>query len=441
MLKRIYKRLIPVLAVLSPLVPLSFYFWGNLYDLLDPFSFSMFLGIISYIYFVNVLIMSARVKLLDSIYGHDRVMLFHGQIAVAALILGILHRYFKLKVFTDVNEQMQYGKASLFIFLVIMSLTLLFMVPNILQKIPIFSKLRNFVAKKLKIDYSIFKFFHNLMIVAVIFLLIHVFLASSTQENWLRMIFIPAWAAVGILLWLWHKIIKPLILKSKGAAITDVRPLNNNVVEIEFTGNAIARYKPGQFVFIRFPGSRAGRDEHPYTLSSAPYEDNCVITAKELGNFSSKLKYLDIGNAVVVDGPYGIFTVDRSSKPVVFIAGGIGITPFYSILKAQEKKNDRSITLFWGVQTMDDLVYHDQLRMIAAKNEIEYIPVVADNNNNSEYETGFISKELLNRKLSQKASEYQWYFCGPPAMRKFVFKSLSELGVKRKNIFYESFSL
>lgn len=441
MQNKVVKVLITGFALLSPFIPLSLYFWGNLYDILNLYSVSMFFGIISYIYFINVLIISTRLKFLDSIFGHDKVMQFHGGMAFAALILGLLHRFFKLKVFTTVNEQMQYGIASILIFLVIISLTLLFMVPNILQRISVLSKLRYLVLRKLQIDYSIFKMFHNFMIAAIVFLSVHVFLASSTQEKWERMIFMPAWAAVGIILWIWHKIIKPFVLRSKRSEVTAVNLLNENVVEISFSRTSIKNYKPGQFVFIRFPGSNAGRDEHPFTLSSAPDEDNCKITAKALGNFSQKLKDLSVGNPTVVDGPYGIFTLDRSSNPVVFIAGGIGITPFYSMLKANTLNNHRSITLFWGVQSFRDLIYHDELKMIAESNEmIEYLPVISENEND-EFETGYITKDLLMKYLTKEPAEYHWYFCGPPAMRKFVFNDLTDLGVKRKNIFYESFSL
>lgn len=441
----------PIAAVLSPLFPMALYFWGNFYDIAEPFSLAMVFGIFAYVYFLNVLIMSSRIHYFDRLFGHDRVMRFHGYLAFTALVFGIVHRQLKLSVFPFSNFQTQFGQWALIVLLALIFITVVVMVPGILHRIRLFDRIRSFLIVKLRLDYNILKGIHNGLVLAALLLSFHVFFASSTQESWWRMSLMGGWAGAALLLWVRHKIIKPFSLRRKGFTVTEILPLKDDIVEVRIGPETIGpgtdkldfHYTAGQFAFVRFPGSPVGSEEHPFTFSSAPDEPHLAITAKALGNYTSRLKDLSPGSRASVDGPYGIFTLSTAGRrPVVFIAGGIGITPILSMLKSLKKDDDREVLLFWAVQTRADLVYGTEIEAAAGRiGSMRYVPVLSEDVPGPGEEGGFLTVETMRKYMSRDTREYRYYFCGPPKMRDFVFKGLREIGVKRRDIRYELFSL
>ncbi len=441
----------PVLAVLSPIFPLTLYFWGNFYDIAEPFSLAMVFGIFAYVYFLNVLIMSSRIHYFDRLFGHDRVMRFHGYLAFTALLFAVVHRQLKVSVFPFSTFQTQFGQWALIVFLALIFLTLFVMVPGVLHRIRFYARFRSFLMKKLRLDYNLLKGIHNGLVLAALLLSFHVFFASSTQESWWRMSLMGGWAGAALILWVRHKIIKPISLRRKGFTVTEVLPLKDDIVEVRIRPDAVGpeadkgalNYTAGQFAFVRFPGSPVGSEEHPFTFSSAPDEPHLAITAKALGNYTSRLKDLSPGSRVSVDGPYGIFTLRSAGKrPAVFIAGGIGITPILSMLKTLKKEDDREFLVFWAVQKRADLVYGNEIKAVAGRlPSMRYVPVLSDDAPGPKEEGGFLTVETMRKYMNRDPGEYRYYFCGPPKMRDFVFKGLRETGVKRRDIRYEMFSL
>jgi len=439
-----------ILALISPAPALLLYFGFDFTHLNDPFSFSMFVGLISYTYFMVVLIISSRIKALDRIYGHDRVMKFHGYLAVTALVLAVVHRQIKIHVFPFTNTQIIFGMIALYIFMVITFLTIFVMVPNMLHRIKTLDRFRIFVNTHLRLDYSILKVIHNFFVLAILALSVHVMLASSTLENWSRMIYIGGLSAFAGISWVIQKIIKPIINGRKGFVVESVKSISDNITEVTIraTGTSeLPKYKAGQFAFFSFKDKTLGHDEHPFTISSSPKESTITFTAKDLGDYSRKLSQLAPGTRVRMDGPYGIFNIpDDSQKPLLFLAGGIGITPFLSILKDIEKeKSKKNINLFWGVRKRSDLVYEAQLNDLQSQIEgFAYTPVLSKetiDKAEGKIRSGRISNEIITEHLGEDLSDYLVYLCGPLPMMKQLVKGLKKLKVKKSNIHYEQFSL
>jgi len=92
------------------------------------------------------------------------------------------------------------------------------------------------------------------------------------------------------------------------------------------------KYIPGQFVQITFP-EISKIESHPFSISSSPTEEILTIHAKSLGKWSSKLHEFSAATKIWVDGPYGVKPKWRNYEVVVLFAGGIGATPFISILR------------------------------------------------------------------------------------------------------------
>lgn len=362
-------------------------------------------------------------------------------------IQTLLRNLFILKalVFDDLSFlQPVLGQIALLIFLSIIGLTLLFMVPGLIHRFQPVDALRVFVNRRLGLDYSVLKIVHNLLAGAFAVLLIHVFLASSTGETLFRILFMALWGGVALSLWVYHKLIRPLFLHARSLRVSSVMQHSDTVTEIRMVSpsGALPRYRAGQFAFFRFPASAVGGEEHPFTLSSSPHESFISITAKDLGNYTGKLRLLKEGDSAHLDGPYGLFTLDPEEKgPLLFIAGGIGITPFYSIIKTIAGDDDRTIFLFWAVRKRKDLIYDADFRALASRiKNFHYIPVLSDEEPRDSEEKGFITSDLL-RKYCTSLASCRVYFCGPQVMRRLLFRELGKEGVPEKKIRYEQFSL
>jgi len=192
-------------AVLSPAVPLQAYFAGNWYSILHAYSLGMFCGIVSYVYFANTLILSARIRCFDRWFGHDRVMVFHGRLAGVAFAFACAHAVFKYLYFGLGTAQVNLGIAALALFAAVGLATVLFMVGNPLHRIAAMAALRDFGVRRLGLDYSRLKLFHNLTAPALALVTAHVLMASPTAETKARLGLMGAWGAAALLVHFYHK--------------------------------------------------------------------------------------------------------------------------------------------------------------------------------------------------------------------------------------------
>lgn len=131
-------------------------------------------------------------------------------------------------------------------------------------------------------------------------------------------------------------------------------PAEGDVVNFVFTASEPISWLPGQFIHYTLPHKDADQrgDERWFTISSAPYEGEIHLTTRINREYSSsfkqKLMDMSAGDTIEADPPEGDFTVDDLEREYVFVVGGIGITPFLSILKqlAHDGKEIRAELLY-----------------------------------------------------------------------------------------------
>ena len=428
-MKRAARLLWRALILLSPLIPLLLYFKGAWYGLTEPYSLSMILGISGYIYFMNALILSSRLKLLDRIAGHDRVLGFHRHLALLSLILALLHGIVKSMVFSPWVFPGPLGIAALVPAFLIALISTLF-----------FKNRPPGQGKGRAPDYSRVKSIHNLLVLSAAVVAVHVLFAATTAEQWSRTILMSLWGILAMGIWFRHKMIRPMILKKRGQKVVSLLSQGSDVLEIRISKESFPPYRAGQFVYLRFPGL-AGGEEHPFTLSSAPGEDELAVTVKKLGNYTSRLESLRVGDPVLVDGPYGNFTPDiHENSPLVMIAGGIGITPFHSFVKEMDNRadirDDRScsVLLLWSVHNQQDLIYDSLFSLMEEYQCFRYRTVVTASEKR-------IDAALLSSLAGEdRIEDIQWYCCGPSAMTAEIRRQLGTMGIRRGKIRVENFA-
>ena len=209
---------------------------------------------------------------------------------------------------------------------------------------------------------------------------------------------------------------------------------------------SLAYFSAGQYlaVMLDVNGAKISR---PYSISSSPkeaLEGKYVLTIKRVdGGLATNyiLDNWDIGTEVTLSAPCGHFTYEplRDAKTVVGLAGGSGITPFVSLAKAiVDGDEDASLTLIYGARTERELLFKAELDDMAAKCEkIKTVYVLSDEDNEN-YEKGFITKDIIT-KYAPEGEEYSIFMCGPQGMYEFLDKEIAELNIRQKFVRKELF--
>ncbi|MCE1164142.1 MAG: FAD-dependent oxidoreductase [Bacteroidetes bacterium] len=208
-------------------------------------------------------------------------------------------------------------------------------------------------------------------------------------------------------------------------------------------------YKPGQSIdltLINPPETDAEGNTRAFSLTSAPRENTIGIATRMRDTaFKRVLKNSDINSEFEFAGPFGSFTLhNNASRPAVFLVGGIGITPFFSILKnAAAEKLTHKIFLFYSNRKPEDSAFLNELS--ALQTEIQDFTLIAsmtemeNSLQNWNGETGFITKEMI-LKYAGDLTNAVCYSAGPPQMVAAMRKILNGIGVNDDDIRTEEFS-
>jgi ferredoxin-NADP reductase len=202
------------------------------------------------------------------------------------------------------------------------------------------------------------------------------------------------------------------------------------------------KHNPGQFLIIQL--ARKGRvsESQPFTISASPGWDRPCISVKSAGDFTSTIKDTTTSDKAYIDAPYGVFSYLNHDAPnLVFIAGGIGITPFMSMLRhMRETGVERNVLLLWGNSKERDIAFRTELDEMASHMPALRIVHVLSRETDWPGETGHIDTRLLRKHMGD-IQDPEVYLCGPPAMMHSVRQSLHELGIPRLRVHFEQFAL
>ncbi len=439
---RAQRVLWPTAAVLLPLVPLQAYFAGEWGGLEGAHGLGKFFGILSFAYFAGTLVLAARIRLFDRLYGHDRVMVFHRLMALAAICCAAAHGILKSMSYGVgglLSVQAFLGIAASSLFDTIAVVTVVFMTGDLLGHAGAFARLRTVAAKAWGFDYSRLKLFHNLTALAMALVTTHILMASSTAGDAARTVTVGVVGGLGLIAYVCHKLLRFLVRRHGALEITSVRALGPRITELRaaLPRGRIACHRPGQFGYFRVLSDACGIEEHPFTISSPPGTASLSLTAKALGNYTTALQSVRPGDRLVFDGPYGRFTPDGHAARYLFVAGGIGITPFLSIVAEWDSRGFACpVSLVWSVRTRAELVDGGLFGRAATQHEaFTYVPVVTDESGGRR-----IDEQLLREHLGPSPGQTDTFVCGPESLRRAVVEALRGLGVPRRSIHFEAFS-
>ncbi len=179
-----------------------------------------------------------------------------------------------------------------------------------------------------------------------------------------------------------------------------------------------------------------GKGESMISISSSPLvKDYLQFSILKMGRVTSSLHEMQIGEIIGIRGPYGNgFPVeDWKGGNLIFIGGGIGLAPIWSVLNTAlgRKEDYGDLMLIYGARTSKDLVFKDELEDLRKKMKV-YLSVDVEESGWKEF-VGFVPQNVTDKKPSPKNAIA--VTCGPPIMIKFVINALKDLGFEDEQIF------
>ena len=237
------------------------------------------------------------------------------------------------------------------------------------------------------------------------------------------------------------KIIRRLQIRRRPYRVASLNRENHDTWTITLEGEPFA-YRPGQFMRIRIEMDGKVTASHPFTICSSPSRDGIAATIKSVGDFTAAIGRIKPGAKAYVDAPFGAFSyLNHDARDPVFIAGGIGITPFMSMLRhLLDNDPAKKILLIWGNKTKADIVFQEELDGLASAMPHLKVVHVLSRENDWPGEAGHIDVELLKRHVSD-TDQSRFFVCGPPAFTASIRAALAGLGVSKDRIHSERFAL
>lgn len=207
-------------------------------------------------------------------------------------------------------------------------------------------------------------------------------------------------------------------------------------------------FQPGQYAAISFMHKNKRSAARCFSIVSAPTDQDILqFSMRVRGHFTNALSKLEKDDIVSVVGPFGGFVLDvAKDTDVVFLAGGIGITPFMSMVRHMAKLNsDNKVTLLYTAQSQDDVAFSDELLKIHEQHPNLKPVFVIKNGPTDKFPaanvtTGSLNEALLDRATNNDYSKQKFFICGPPGFMKAMAATIQKKGVPRQRILTEAFT-
>jgi len=209
------------------------------------------------------------------------------------------------------------------------------------------------------------------------------------------------------------------------------------------------QFKAGQYLNLALIDPPETDDEgstRTFSIASAPEEDDLMVATRMRNTaFKRVLNQMPLEKELKISGPFGSFTLHRDeSRPAVFLTGGIGVTPFRSIVaSAARNKLPHRLFLFYSNRRPEDAAFLAELQQLEKENsKYKLIPTMTQMEKSGREwngKTGYIDQTLLAEVISDLRAPI-YYSAGPPEMVAAMRKMLEDIGVSDSDIRTEDFA-
>jgi len=382
------------------------------------------IGSINIVLMATALFLSTRPKWAEKYFGGlDKMYITHRQVATTAFLLIFVH------VLTVPISLTGWALGN---YLAVIAFTgiVVIVLNSLAPRIAFLNKLTGGTYegwKKLKKYIGIFfilGFIHSLTIGKPL----HAFIAI----NWVQIFFI-----IGTVSYLYTEIFGRFFKKYVPYSVEAVKHPNQSTTEVTLRAkmDSIPTHRAGQFLFVRFTSNKTLNESHPFTISSAPHEDVLRVTVKASGDFTHALfNNLRAGMDAVVEGAYGLFDYKTGGQKQIWIAGGIGLTPFLSFIRDLNGSLQQDIDFYYTVRHAEEALFLDEIETAAKRNPRLKAHVRFSSRD------GSLNVDDIIKNAGGSIQAHHIYMCGPLPMVQAFEKKFLELDVPAENIHYEEFN-
>lgn len=386
-------------------------------------------------------VLTGRFKPVERVFGLDVLVRFHRCMAVFATALLLLHPLllaaggagWGLLFRLDLPWYIWGGKLALVLLLA--------------------NAIVSLFRRRIGLTFERWRLLHNILVPAILVLgFVHSWMAGYDPSHApLRQLW-PLLGAVSLAALVYHRWIRPRRLDQKRYRVIGMvseAPDVRTIMLAPPKGERVFSYRPGQFAFFTFHrADDVPAEEHHWTLSSSPSEKGSLaITVKSLGDYTATMDGIRSGDTAAVHGPFGRFSCafHPDEGELVFIAGGIGVTPLHSMIRyLRDSLDTRQVTFLYGNPDPENIVFREELEKIAAGNHprLKVHHVLENPPDGWDGERGVIDREKIQRLCGAWLNDRRagFYVCGPPGLTETVVDILKELGVPKNRIHLEIFS-
>ena len=371
---------------------------------------------------LSLLIISGETaRFFDKYFGIDTIIKTQRKFSIITTLLIISHPIFFALAYSSMAQYLipQTQSITLLTGTIALYLLIIISTASLLYKM---------------ISQTMWQYLH-LLIYALFFLSLYhgINHGSSFDNNYFVKIifyFLIFGTIIGIIYRTQHKI--KSFLKQK-PYVKEVRKETSDTFTLKIKKPKKFEYEAGQFCFLKLNKNKLYA-RHPFTISSAPYEEDLEFTIKNTGRFTNTAKNLNVKEKITIEGPYGIF-IPEKNKELIFVAGGVGITPFMSIIKDQTyKKLNIKITLIYASKTKREIIFYDELNELQIKNKNLKVIHYLSRENKEGFEQRLNKKNFLKyvKHLKNNKDKSLLMMCGPKKLKQKIKNILKEENIKIK---------
>ena len=237
---------------------------------------------------------------------------------------------------------------------------------------------------------------------------------------------------IGLAFYVYRELLSRHFLSLHDYQVAGVERIEEGLVEITLA--PIGRHMdfvPGQFAMV-YIESKDGWHRHPFTIASAPHEGVVRVTVKALGDYTSRLQeILEPGMPAVIGGPHGRFNHAKGTDRQVWIAGGVGVAPFLSWLRALDGHLSPRVDFFYASD--GDAPFAEEIRAIADRHDSLSAHMIDTST------AGRLTTHDVLATAGGDAGGLSVFMCGPQGMLRTFQPQLRAAGVPARNIHREYF--
>lgn len=381
-------------------------------------------GVVAFSMMAVNLFLATRPALIEPMVGGlDRVYELHKWIGISVIVLILIHTQLRFVQLEGVvapgslaETSVKVAEPAFYAMLILLLVSAVKRLPRLPYEIP----------------YHIWRQSHRLVGVVFLALVFHQyfvkapFTAADPVGWWLNMM-----AIIGVGSFLYTQF--GAVLRRRGYRVTSVKKhVAATIVEAEPLGRGLST-RPGNFAFLS--ARRNGlREPHPFTVSGILPDGKVQFSIRGLGDYTRRLRdLLQEGDKLLLEGGYGQFSYLRGGELQVWVAGGIGVTPFLAMADDLSPDEARQIVMVYCVRNRADAVGIERLEAAAARSANFTLHLFESDT------AGRFDATALLALVPFEMGKADLFFCGPGPMRTALLDQLKAAGKTPAHVYFERF--